>query len=318
MKHDEQGNQYQIKKHSAQTVDVQQANAGKAESNTQLKQNTLERPFAYGMGFYKLFWVFFIGCILGVVVEMLWCLLTRHRIESRTGLIYGQFNPVYGFGAVLMTMFLYKLKNKRDIWIFFGSMVIGGLFEYFCSFFQEFSFGTVSWEYSHTPYNLGGRTNLMFSFFWGILGIWWLKDLYPKMSRFIERIPKKVGEPLTVFLVVFMIFNMAISGIAVSRQAQRREGDPADNAVEVFLDKHYNDEYLKKIYPNMVVVDEEDSQYSKRKQREQNRLEQLEENSTSLLKLEYNLAKWRASDMSKWGKTRFSAHTLPAMFLSAM
>ena len=51
------------------------------------------------------------------------------------------------------------------------SAVIGAAFEYFCSLFQEIAFGTVSWEYSDTPLNLGGRTNIQYAVFWGLLGM---------------------------------------------------------------------------------------------------------------------------------------------------
>lgn len=54
------------------------------------------KSFAHGLNFYKLFWIFFVGCFLGVVIETLYCLVTRHRFESRQGLIYGPFNLVYG------------------------------------------------------------------------------------------------------------------------------------------------------------------------------------------------------------------------------
>ena len=64
------------------------------------REEKAARHFARGMNFYKLFWVFFIGCFLGVVVETLWCLATRFHYESRVGLVYGPFNLVYGFGAL--------------------------------------------------------------------------------------------------------------------------------------------------------------------------------------------------------------------------
>lgn len=206
--------------------------------------------------YYTLFWVFFIGCIMGVLLETVWCLLTSHRLENRVGLVYGPFNPVYGFGAVLMTVALKWLSEKRDLWIFLGSMVIGGGFEYLCSLVMELSFGTVSWEYSGTPLNLDGRTNIMYSFYWGLLGLIWVKELFPRLNALIEKIPKKLGVILTVVLTAFMVFDMLISAMALERQSQRRAGIPASNAVSQFLDEHYPDEFLKKIYPNMLVVDE--------------------------------------------------------------
>ena len=208
------------------------------------------------LNYYTLFWIFFIGCFVGVVLETAWCLITRHHYESRVGVIYGPFNPVYGFGAVLLTIALKWLGDKRDLWIFLGSMVIGGGFEYLCSFVQEVAFGTVSWEYSQTQFNFNGRTNIMYSFMWGLLGLLWVKEIFPRLYALIERIPKKPGLVLTVVLTVFMVLNMLISAMAVERQTQRRLGVPATNPISQFLDKHYPDDFLEKIYPNMMVVEE--------------------------------------------------------------
>lgn len=227
---------------------------GHGEPEDEPQQNQ-KPPFASGLNFYKLFWIFFIGCFVGVVIETLWCLLTRHRLESRAGVIYGPFNPVYGFGAVLLTLCLHKLSKKRDLWIFLCSMVLGGAFEYLCSLVQELAFGTVSWEYSHTMFNIGGRTNLLYSFFWGILGLLWIKDIYPFLSRLIERIPQRIGVILTWVLCVFMVFNMGISALACARQADRQKGIPSTNAITEFLDRHYPDEFLRKIYPNAMPAD---------------------------------------------------------------
>lgn len=208
--------------------------------------------FAQGLCFYKLFWVFFLGCILGVVVEMIWCYCTRSYIESRSGVLYGPFNPVYGFGAVALTLGLSRLSGKGRSWIFFGSMVLGSGVEYLCSLMQEVSFGSLSWEYSGTFMNLNGRTNLMFALFWGILGVLWIRVFYPLLSHGVERIPKKSGLRLTWILIIFMIVNMTVSGLAVARWSERTQGVPAENVVAVFIDHKYPDTFMKKVYPNMT------------------------------------------------------------------
>jgi uncharacterized membrane protein len=223
-----------------------------------MKELAEQKPFASGLNFYKLFWIFFIGCFCGVFVETIWCFITRHHFESRVGVIYGPFNPVYGVGALLLTLCLYKLSKKRDLWIFLGSMIIGGLFEFLSSFLQELTFKTVSWEYSNAQQNLFGRTNFLFAFFWGILGLLWVKDVYPKLSDLIEKIPRKPGIILTWVLLTLMVLNITISALAVGRQTERREGKPATNAISRFLDEKYTDDYLKNIYPNMSVANEKE------------------------------------------------------------
>ncbi len=218
-------------------------------------QEGQEAPFAFGMCYSKLFWIFMIGNVTGFVLETLYALaVPPHRLELRVSVVCGPFILIYGFGAVAITLFLYKMYNQKDFLIFIASMVIGGGFEYLCSFLQQAMFGTVSWEYSSSPLNIGGRTNLMYSFFWGILGLIWLKDLFPVLSRWIQRIPKKVGRPLTVAVSLFMAVDMALSAGAVYRQSQRINHIPATNVVQVFFDRWFSDEFLEIIYPHMEYV----------------------------------------------------------------
>lgn len=71
-----------------------------------------EEKFANGFCFYKLFLIFIIGCIFGVIYEELilnffrFLINGEFHIEPRRGLLYGPFSPVYGFGAVIMSLFV--------------------------------------------------------------------------------------------------------------------------------------------------------------------------------------------------------------------
>lgn len=216
----------------------------------------MSESFASGMNFYKLFWVFFAGCFLGVVVETIWCFFRLGRIESRTGLIYGPFNLVYGFGSVLMTITLVRFTGYRDLWIFLIGSLLGGIFEYVCSFVQEKLFGTVSWNYKSFPLNLNGRVNMLYCFFWGLLALVWVKDFYPRMSRITEKIPNTYGRQLTWLCAAFMVVNTVMSSCVVYRMSRRRKGVEATNAFWRYIDMHYDDERVKRIYPNMQTVGE--------------------------------------------------------------
>ena len=93
------------------------------------KKDPAQESFAAGLGFYKLFWVFFIGCIAGVIIEVLTCLVQEHKIESRAGLIYGPFSPVYGAGAVALTVGLSWAKDKSIGVIFLVGTLLGSSVE---------------------------------------------------------------------------------------------------------------------------------------------------------------------------------------------
>ena len=122
--------------------------------------------------------------------------------------------------------------------------------EYLCSFFQEILFGTVSWDYSDLFMNINGRTCLLYCFYWGIIAVVFLKLVYPWIEKIEPMIYKKWVRILTVFLMLFMAFDITISCMAANRQDERHNHIPAKNRIDVFLDQNYPDEYLDRIYNN--------------------------------------------------------------------
>lgn len=210
--------------------------------------------FAEGCCFYKLAGLFFLGAFLGDITETVFCRITAGVWMSRSSVVYGPFSIVWGLGCVFLTAFLYKYKDKSEGYIFVYGTILGGAYEYICSVFTELAFGTVFWDYSGIPFNLGGRINLLYCFFWGIAAVIWLKLLYPVFSRWIERIPKKAGGILVWAAVVLMVFNVMISGLALYRYSGRTNKPVPENGLEQFLDNHFDDERMEKIYPNAKMV----------------------------------------------------------------
>ena len=208
------------------------------------------------LSFNRLFWIFFIGNFLGVVVETIWCVLRNRKLESRKGLIYGPFNLVYGFGALIMTLSLSFMCGQRDLYVFVAGALIGGLYEYLCSIIQEKFLGSTSWNYKRLPLNLNGRINLLYCIFWGILALLWVKDLYPALSRLIDMIPDNYQTSLSVPCLIFIIYDSFISAAAVYRTSKRLKGEPPRTKFDTFLDKRYPTERVRKIYPNMVFESE--------------------------------------------------------------
>ena len=101
------------------------------------------------------------------------------------------------------------------------------------------------------PVNLNGRICLLYSIFWGFLGVMWIKSIYPRIAQIILKIPNKFGRVFTWALTLFMVFNCVMSLFAVDRWSERIHGGTASSAVDEFFDEHFPDERMEFIYANM-------------------------------------------------------------------
>ncbi|MGN1098616.1 MAG: putative ABC transporter permease [Clostridia bacterium] len=199
--------------------------------------------------------VFTIGSIAGYLAETLWCAAAYHVIESRQGMVFGPFSQVYGIGAVLLTLIISKNSSKTKTFLI--SAVVGGIYEYACSYIQERLFGTVSWDYGDGFFSVGGRTSLIFCVFWGLMGILLINYINPALSSVLSKIHGMGKTVVSAVVTVFFILNLQLSYMAVKRQTGRRMNIPPSTEIEEWLDLRFNDDVLKEIYPNMRVVSSE-------------------------------------------------------------
>ena len=212
-----------------------------------------QRIFAQGLCLDKLVWIFFISGLLGDWIETIFMWVTTGKLMSRSSVLYGTFSVVWGLGGAVATALLHSLRNRKNSYIFVGGFLLGGVYEYSCSLFTEIVFGTTFWDYSKIPFNLNGRVNLLFCFFWGGLAIVWIKLLYSAASNPIEKIPFIPGKVLTGVIVVFMALDMIVSGLAISRYVERKSGVGNGTVVEYFMDCTYPDVLIEQVYPNMKI-----------------------------------------------------------------
>ena len=211
--------------------------------------------FAAGCCMQKLVWLFFVGCLLGDITETIFCRITAGVWMSRSSLVWGPFSIVWGFAIAAVTDLLYKYKDRSDRFLFLMGTALGGAYEYLCSVLSEMVFGTVFWDYSEIPFNLGGRINLLYCFFWGFAAVAWFKIFYPVISGWIEKLPICAGRILTWVIVVFMCCNMAVSTMALIRSNERSQGIPATQSWQQTMDERFPDERMEKIYPNAIKVE---------------------------------------------------------------
>ena len=207
------------------------------------------------MSFSDLVWLFVVGAFLGDVVETIFCRVTAGVWMSRSSLVWGPFSVVWGLALVLAAVLLRGSERKSESRIFWFGVILGGAYEYVCSAVTELLFGTVFWDYSGFKFNLGGRINLLYCFFWGIAAVAWIRYGYPLVAKGMNKLKTHIRPWMTAALAVFMAVNMGMSALALARYDARTSGVEAATPLAVFLDAHFDNARMERIYPNAKKVE---------------------------------------------------------------
>lgn len=202
------------------------------------------------LNFYNMFYIFIISSICGWILENSFVFLLSGRLSNPSAVVIGPFDMAYGIGACFITALLIKFKNSSYLKLFLVGFIGGSILEYIMSLGMELVLGFTAWDYSNMFLNINGRICLIFSIFWGILGIVWIKVCYPFMMKIINKININFKKIFAWCLLVFLIFDVLITISAVVRARNFEKGIPAQNSYEKFLDNTFNVEYLKNMYSN--------------------------------------------------------------------
>lgn len=207
------------------------------------------------LDFFNLFWIFVIASVAGVVIESIYHVLVVDfgHYEDRAGLLWGPFSPIYGFGALLMTLALNRFHNAPVPVVFLVSALIGGAFEYFVSWFMEYAFGAVAWDYTGTFLNINGRTNFMFMCMWGALGVVWVRLALPALLHTVNLIPWRWRYSITAVCAALMILNGVMTLVALDCWYSRLAGAAPDNALEQFCAEHFDNQWMEHRFESMSI-----------------------------------------------------------------
>lgn len=207
------------------------------------------------LNFFNLFWIFVVCSFLGLIIETIYhmAVVEPGVYQDRAGLLFGPFSPIYGVGGMLMTMALNRFHKASLVVVFFVSAVIGGAFEFAVSWFMQFAFGIVAWDYTGTFLSIDGRTNGMFMAMWGMLGVFWVKLCLPWMLKLVNRIPWNWRYTLTAICATIMIVDCAMTLMALDRWYQRETNVQPDNAISQFIDDHFDNSYMEHRFQSMSI-----------------------------------------------------------------
>lgn len=202
-------------------------------------------------GFYQYIIIFLVASVLGLILETVYMYALYGVVESRVGLVWGPFSPLYGFGAVLLTAVLWPLRNQ-PIWIIFViSAGIGGILEQIAGWGMETVMHAWSWSYLHFPDHITQWVAWRFLIMWGVLGLAWCKLIMPEMLF-------RIGEPTTRrqavvagLLAAFIALDVSITVMCFYRAGKRQEGIPPQNVFEEYIDRHFGDDFISDTFENI-------------------------------------------------------------------
>lgn len=171
-----------------------------------------------GINIWEILAYFIIYSIAGYIIETCFALIRYGVLESRQSFLYGPFCSIYGLGAVVMIIFLQYFKKNR-ITLFVGGFLIGSITEYLVSLIGELILHVKWWDYSNMPFNLNGRICFAYSMFWGVLAIFLMRAIHPRIRKLMAYILKKSSPTFTktaiLLITIFMAVDCVVSGYAI-------------------------------------------------------------------------------------------------------
>ena len=232
----------------------------------------------FGYSIWRILAYFIIYSILGYIIETLFGIVTKGVWESRQSFLYGPFCGIYGLGAVIMILAL-QYFNQNNNRLFIGGFIVGSIVEYVVSWIGEVILNVKWWDYSNMPLNLNGRICVFFSIFWGLLGIYLMTYINPRVDRLINWIKSKISinklKVITLLVTIFLFIDFIITGYALEFFIVRKIYE--NNLPVVYIekadiayDKIYNNEKLSnfiyefwgdekmiRTFPNLKIRDKD-------------------------------------------------------------
>ena len=177
------------------------------------------------------FLLFIIYSILGWIMEVIIVSFQQKKVTDR-GFLIGPYCPIYGTGALLITIFLTKYVDDL-VALFVMSSIFGAVLEYFTSYIMEKIFKTRWWDYSTHKYNLNGRSSLTTTLGFGALGVILIHFLNPFFEKVMGLFPDLVLTIVSIVLAVIILTDIIISFNVISNIKRVDLSDAIDTTDEI-------------------------------------------------------------------------------------
>lgn len=238
----------------------------------------MEKPKIFGYSIWRILAYFILYSIIGYIIETIFGIITKGTWESRQSFLYGPFCGIYGVGAVIMILSLQHF-NQNNNRLFIGGFIVGSIVEYIISWYGDVFLHVKWWDYSDMPLNINGRICVFFSLFWGLLAIYLISYVNPKVDRLINWIKLKISPKklkiLTATVTILLLLDCLLTGYALEffivrkihenniQVAYKEEIDKLYDEIynnenlSKFIYKFWGDKKMIKTFPNLKTQDKD-------------------------------------------------------------
>ena len=230
----------------------------------------------FGYSIWRILAYFIIYSIIGYIIETIFGIITKGTWESRQSFLYGPFCGIYGLGAVVMILALQHF-NQNNNRLFFGGFIVGSVVEYVVSWVGEIILNVKWWDYSNMPLNLNGRICVFYSIFWGLLAIYLMSYVNPRVDRLIDWMKSKITinklKAITLIITILLFIDCVLTGYALKffiirkvyennipvvneeRVEEIYDETYSNEKLSEFIYKFWDDRKMIRTFPNLKIQD---------------------------------------------------------------
>jgi len=210
--------------------------------------------------FVNLVLLFFAYAIAGWCMEV--CMkYRRYRRFINRGFLTGPWLPIYGFGAVLITLGVNAIAGIEHSvgTTFLIAFVLCGTVEYVSSWIMERRFHARWWDYSRKPLNLNGRIWIGNLMLFGLGGVFVDNLANPLLFRAFDGAGLRARTVVACFLLAVFAADYVVTHCVLKLIKTGVESSEADNTEQInrevrllLSDRNYFYKRFADAYPDVI------------------------------------------------------------------
>lgn len=170
------------------------------------------------MFLFRYFLMFLMFSFTGWLIEVIYVYKDQKILVNR-GFLFGPYCPIYGFGFILISIFLNKYYNYPTV-VFMESLFICLILEYITSYILEMLFNEKWWDYTNRKYNINGRVCLETLIPFGVFSLLTLYVFKPLFLSIICLLDNNIIIVMSCLLFIMYVVD-SISTIYIKNKLKK-------------------------------------------------------------------------------------------------